>query len=118
MAAASRGAARAGGLTVGLLPGGDASESNEWVQLAIPTGLGELRNALVVRAGAAVVAIGGEYGTLSEIGLALKWGKPVIGWRTWHPTRIGLTTTSIISVASVDEAMAHIDRVLTQTEDP
>lgn len=83
MAAACRGAASEGGLTVGFLPGTDRSEANEWVALALPTGMGEMRNALVVRAAQAVVAVGGEYGTLSEIALALKLGRPVIGLRTW-----------------------------------
>ncbi|HET9720380.1 MAG TPA: TIGR00725 family protein [Solirubrobacteraceae bacterium] len=83
MAAASRGAASAGGLVVGLLPGLDRSEANDWVTVAIPTGLGELRNGLVVRAADAVVAIGGAYGTLSEIALALQGGTPVFGLHTW-----------------------------------
>jgi uncharacterized protein (TIGR00725 family) len=67
MAAVCRGANQMGGVTVGLLPGEDDSEANEWVQIAIPTGLGEARNALVARAGAGVIAIGGGYGALSEI---------------------------------------------------
>ncbi|NOX61063.1 MAG: TIGR00725 family protein [Chloroflexi bacterium] len=83
MAAACRGAARAGGLTVGVLPGEDATEANPWVQIAIATGLGEARNAIVARAGLGAIAVGGEYGTLSEMALALKWGKPVAGLKTW-----------------------------------
>ncbi len=83
MAAASRGAATAGGLTVGLLPGADRRSANEWVKVAIPTGLGELRNGLVVRCADAVIAVGGAYGTLSEIALALRTGVPVIGVETW-----------------------------------
>jgi hypothetical protein len=83
MAAACRGAAEAGGTTVGILPGTDRSAANQWVTVAIPTGLGELRHGLVVRAAGAVIAIGGEHGTLSEIALALKTGVPVIGLRTW-----------------------------------
>ena len=84
MAAVCRGANQMGGVTVGLLPGEDDSEANEWVQIAIPTGLGEARNALVARAGAGVIAIGGGYGALSEIALALKWGQRVAGLRTWE----------------------------------
>lgn len=84
MAAACRGAASARGLTVGLLPGTDRSAANEWVTVAIPTGLGELRNGLVVRAADAVIAVGGDHGTLSEIALALKTGVPVIGLHTWE----------------------------------
>jgi uncharacterized protein (TIGR00725 family) len=83
MAAASRGAAEAGGLTVGLLPGHDRAQANEWVSVAIPTGLGELRNGLIVRAADAVVAVGGAYGTLSEVALALRAGLPVLGLGTW-----------------------------------
>jgi uncharacterized protein (TIGR00725 family) len=84
MAAACRGARAAGGMTVGLLPGLDRSAANEWVQVAIPTGLGELRNGLIVRAADAVVAVGGAYGTLSEVALALKTGVPVVGLKTWE----------------------------------
>ncbi len=83
MAAASRGAASAGGLTLGLLPGADRSTANEWVSIAIPTGLGELRNGLLVRAAEVVIAIGGAFGTLSEVALALKTGVPVVGIDTW-----------------------------------
>jgi uncharacterized protein (TIGR00725 family) len=83
MAAACRGAASANGLTVGLLPGSERTAANEWVRAAIPTGMGELRNGLVVRAADAVVAIGGAHGTLSEISLALKTGVPVVGLDTW-----------------------------------
>jgi uncharacterized protein (TIGR00725 family) len=83
MEAACRGARAAGGTTLGLLPGADRAEANPHVTVAVPTGLGEARNALVVRAADAVVAIGGGYGTLSEIALALRAGKPVIGLGTW-----------------------------------
>ena len=86
MEAASRGAHRAGGRTVGILPGDVRSDANPYVQIALPTGLGEARNALVVRAADAVVAVGGGYGTLSEIALALRTGVPVVGLDTWDPT--------------------------------
>lgn len=86
MAAACRGAKTAGGTTVGILPGHDRAGANEWVDVAIPTGLGEARNALVIRSVAVVVAIGGAYGTLSEIALALRADTPVVGWRTWDLT--------------------------------
>ena len=68
MEAACRGARSRGGMTVGILPGRDREDANGWVVLALPTGLGEARNALVARAADAVVAIGGGWGTLSEIG--------------------------------------------------
>ena len=84
MAAACRGARSVDGVTVGLLPGLDRSEANEWVSVAVPTGLGELRNGLVGRASDALVAVGGGYGTLSEIALALKAGKRVVGIGSWE----------------------------------
>jgi uncharacterized protein (TIGR00725 family) len=88
MAAACRGAASAEGVSVGLLPGSDRSAANPWVSIAIATGLGELRNGLIVRAAGAVIAIGGGHGTLSEIALALKTGVPVIGLGTWDIPQI------------------------------
>jgi uncharacterized protein (TIGR00725 family) len=83
MAAACRGAKAKGGSTVGILPGVDRTEANPWVDVAVLTGMGEARNALVVRTADAVVAVGGAYGTLSEIALALKMGRPVVGLGTW-----------------------------------
>jgi hypothetical protein len=83
MEAACRGARSRRGLTVGILPGLDRESANGWVSVAIPTGLGEARNALVVRAADALVAIGGGWGTLSEIALARKAGKPVAGVGSW-----------------------------------
>jgi hypothetical protein len=83
MAAASRGAAGAGGMVIGILPGDDRSAANEWVTVAVATGLGELRNGLVVRAADAVLAVGGAYGTLSEIALARVRGLPVVGLDSW-----------------------------------
>jgi|SRR5438067_4497282 len=84
MAAACRGAKVEGGTTLALLPGLDRDDANEWVDVAVPTGLGEARNVLVIRAADAVIAIGGEFGTLSEIGFALKTGKLVVGLGTWE----------------------------------
>jgi len=84
MEAACRGAKDADGMTIGILPGTDRSAANPFVDVAIATGFGEGRNALVVRAADAVIAIGGGYGTLSEIALALKAGKRVVGLGTWE----------------------------------
>ena len=84
MAAACRGAREAGGTTLGLLPGSDRSAANAWVSIVVATGLGELRNGLVVRAADAVIAVGGGYGTLSEIAFALKAGKAVVGLGGWE----------------------------------
>jgi len=105
MAAACRGAKSAGGLTIGILPGMDASEANPWVDVPIVTGLGEARNAIVVRTAEAVIAIGGGYGTLSEIGFALKWGKRVVGLSTWELTRGGVPDRSIIRAETPEEAV-------------
>lgn len=107
MAAAARGAARAHGLSIGLLPGDSDADAAADVSIAIPTGLGELRNALIVRASAAVIAIGGAYGTLSEIALALRSGRPVVGLQTWQarPPGAQLVDPAIVAVSTPDEAV-------------
>jgi hypothetical protein len=105
MEAACRGARRAGGLTLGILPGDQASAGNEHLSLALPTGLGEARNVLVVRAGEAVIAIGGGTGTLSEIAHALRLGKPVIGLHTWRAESPQGGALPIQHVASAAEAV-------------
>jgi uncharacterized protein (TIGR00725 family) len=92
MRAASRGAQSAGGTTIGMLPGADASEANEFVTMPIATGLGVVRNLVVVTASDAVVAVGGKHGTLSEIGMALRMGRQVVtlsSWRVESEHRIG-----------------------------
>jgi uncharacterized protein (TIGR00725 family) len=85
MEAACRGAAEAGGVTVGLLPGDDPRAANRWVTVPLATGIGELRNGLIVRAAQAVVAIHGGWGTLSEMALARKIGRPVVAIGDWGP---------------------------------
>jgi uncharacterized protein (TIGR00725 family) len=102
MEEACRGARAGGGTTIGILPGLSRSDANPFVDVAIPTGLGEARNALVVRAADAVIAIGGGYGTLSEIALALKAGKRVVGLGTWE----------IEGVLAVDDAEAAVAAAL------
>ena len=99
MEAASRGAREAGGLTVGLLPGSDRSEGNAWLSVAVPTGMGEMRNALIVRSVDVVIAIGGEWGTLSEIALARKAGKPVVALSTWDLPELEVVATPAEAVA-------------------
>ena len=84
MRAASRGALLAGGETIGILPGADASEANEFVRTPIATGLGVARNLVVVTASDAVIAVGGRHGTLSEIGLALRMGRHVVTLSSWR----------------------------------
>ena len=84
MEAAARGCTEAGGINVGILPGTERNSANAYTKIALPTGLGEGRNLLVVRASDVLVSIAGGYGTLSEIALALKINKPVIGLDTWE----------------------------------
>jgi uncharacterized protein (TIGR00725 family) len=99
MAAACWGASQNGGTTVGILPGTDRTAANQWVAIAIATGLGELRNGLIVRASDALIAIGGAYGTLSEVALALKTGVPVVGLGTWQ-------LDGVTVAGGVDDAVA------------
>ncbi len=89
MEAAARGAAAAGGVVVGILPTATAEEGNPHVTIPVPTSMGEARNVLIVRTAEAIIAVGGGYGTLSEIGHALNLGVPVIGVETWRATREG-----------------------------
>jgi uncharacterized protein (TIGR00725 family) len=84
MEAACRGAREAGGITIGILPTSDKRDANPYVDFVIPTGLGQARNVLVVHASDALVAVDGETGTLSEIAIALKVGKPIVGIKTWE----------------------------------
>jgi uncharacterized protein (TIGR00725 family) len=107
MEAACRGAKAAGGTTIGILPGDDRAEANPWVDVVVPTGLGEARNALVVRAADAVVAVAGEFGTLSEIALALRLGRPVVGLGTWELRRQGRTIDAIVEAGTPAEAAAR-----------
>jgi len=83
MEGAARGCVEAGGITVGILPGLDRRSANPYINIAVPTGLGDGRNLLIIRSSDVVVAVSGGYGTLSEIALALKADKPVIGLETW-----------------------------------
>jgi uncharacterized protein (TIGR00725 family) len=99
MEAACRGARSAGGVTVGLLPSDERRTANPFVSVALPTGLGELRNGLVVRAADAVVAIGGEWGTLSEIAFARKLGKPVVALSTWDLPEVERVATPAEAVS-------------------
>ena len=113
MEAVCRGTKSKGGLTVGILPGQDASMANPWVDIPIVTGIGEARNVAVVKSAQAVIAIGGSYGTLSEIAYALKSGIPVIGLNTWSLSRNGREDDSIIRVQSAAEA---VDKAISLTK--
>ena len=90
MEASCRGAKTAGGLTIGILPGISSAEANPYIDIAIPTGISEARNLIIIRSSHALIAIGGGYGTLSEIAFALKLNVPVIGLKTWNLDRISL----------------------------
>ena len=96
MAAACRGAKSQGGATVGILPGDSPADANPWVDIPICTGLAYARNVIVVKSGRAVIAVGGAYGTLSEIGHALGEGIPVVALETWELARNGTTDGSMI----------------------
>jgi hypothetical protein len=108
MEAACRGAQKAGGLTIGVLPGGDRSEANRYVEIAIATGIGYARNAIIVRTADGVIAVGGSYGTLSEIGLALAYDKPLVGLGTWDVARKGHAEVPIARAGTAEDAVRMI----------
>jgi uncharacterized protein (TIGR00725 family) len=102
MEAVSKGAVEAGGLTVGILPGNKAEESNPYVKVPVVTDMGHARNVILVRSAEIVVAISGGYGTLSEIALALKMWKPVIGLKTWE------NIPNVVYVSSPEEVLEKV----------
>lgn len=106
MEAACRGAHSRGGVTIGILPGTRHGEANPYVTYAIPTGLGHARNLLVARSAHAVIAVGGKYGTLSEIAFAKIEGTPVIGLDTWDLRRAGQEDVPIQQARDPNEAVA------------
>ena len=105
MAAVCRGAHEEGGTTVGILPTEQRADGNDHLDIALATGLGEIRNTLIVRSADAVIAIEGEFGTLSEIGFALRIGKPVVGIDTWEVAQRGQASDAIVRVSSAAEAV-------------
>jgi len=105
MEAACRGAKSQGGLTIGVLPGLSGYEANPYVDIPIVTGLGEARNVIVVRTAQAVIAVDGEYGTLSEIAYALKLGIPIVGLDTWQLAKGGRLVSVIVEAATPSEAV-------------
>lgn len=110
MEAAARGARGEGGLVLGILPGGGATgraEANPWVELALPTGMGEMRNVLLVRASHALIAISGGYGTLSEIAAALNHGIPVATIGSWQLIRPdGERDSGPVAFGTAEDAVA------------
>ncbi|MGZ5554798.1 MAG: TIGR00725 family protein [Candidatus Aminicenantales bacterium] len=107
MEAASRGARQEGGLVVGILPGASPADANPWVDVPIATGLGYTRNALVVMNADAVVAVDGEYGTLSEIAYGKIHGKKVVGLGTWDVKGVDIATTPEEAVRMALEGLAR-----------
>ena len=101
----SRRSGSAGGTTVGLLPGLDHAEGNPYLTVSLPTGLGQGRNLLLVRSSDALVAVGGGFGTLSEIALALRTGTPVVGLATWS-LRLGSGAVDAFPVATDPDTAA------------
>lgn len=104
MEAVCRGAVSEGGMTIGILPGNNRQEANTYIQIPIVTGMGYARNAIVVKSAQAVIAIGGSYGTLTEIAYALQNDIPVIGLNTWSLSREG-QEEAIIRIADPVEAV-------------
>ena len=113
MEAACQGAQSEGGVTIGILPGENRQAANPYVQIPIVTGIGHARNLAVVKSAQAVIAIGGSYGTLSEIGHALRSGIPVIGLNTWSLSRNGQLDNSITLAQNPAEA---VDKALNLTK--
>lgn len=106
MEAACRGAVEKGGETVGILPGDSVSEANQYVQTAIASGMGTARNSMIIRSAEAVIAIAGQFGTLSEIAFALQMGKPLISINSWQ------VSPEIIQVRSAVEAVEKVVDIL------
>ncbi len=105
MEAACRGATSENGMTIGILPGENRHDANRYVQIPIVTGMGYARNVAVVKSAQAVIAIGGSYGTLSEIGHAIQSGIPVIGIDTWLLNKGGKVNSSIITAENAADAV-------------
>ncbi len=84
MEGAARGAKKANGVTIGILPGDNADDANEFIDFVIPSGFGEARNILIIRTADAIVAFPGKYGTLSEMAFALQAGKPLVSVNAWN----------------------------------
>ena len=99
MAATARGAKSAGGTTIGILPTESREAANEWIDHVVVTGIGHARNLAVVASGDAVIVVGGRYGTLAEIGLALTLGRPVVvlepGWEVEGTQRAGTPSEAV-----------------------
>jgi uncharacterized protein (TIGR00725 family) len=107
MEAAARGASQAGGTVLGILPSTDQADANRYVSHVIATGIGQARNLAVVASGHAVIAIGGEWGTLSEIAFARRLGRPVIALQSWPLRNRDGADLGIVEVETPDGAVAE-----------
>ncbi len=105
MEAACRGAWEAGGLTIGVLPGTDRADANPYVSIPIVTGIGHARNIIIAYTAQAVIAIGGSYGTLSEIAYSLAFDTPVVGLRTWSMERESHVRVPVIRTTGPEDAV-------------
>ena len=109
MEAAARGTKAAGGMTIGILPGGRPSEANSFIDIPIVTGMGYARNVIIVQSAAGVVALPGKFGTLTEIAYAVLFGKPVIGLHSWN---VGADIPQALSpIEAVDWVFARVGGV-------
>jgi uncharacterized protein (TIGR00725 family) len=106
MEASAKGAKSEGGITVGILPQNSKDHANQYIDIPVASGFGEGRNVIITRTADALIAIAGEYGTLSEIAFALKMGKPVIGINTWD-------VKGIIKADSAEDAVNKVFEILT-----
>jgi hypothetical protein len=122
MEAACRGAHQGGGTTIGVLPGEDAAAANPYVTLPVVSGVGRARNLIIVLTAAALIAVNGGYGTLSELGFALQYRKPVVGLGTWTFSNGSSEDASIVrcedAVEAVDRAIAMAERAATLSAGP
>lgn len=105
MDAAARGAHDEGGVSIGILPDAERARASRWLTVSVPTDMGHARNALVALSGDAIIAIGGSFGTLSEIAFGLKMGKPVIGIQTWDLERVGETRRGLVRAEGPTQAV-------------
>ena len=115
MDAAAHGAHDANGFSVGILPGPDRRGASKWLSVAVPTDMGHARNAVVALAGDALIAVGGGFGTLSEIAFGLKMGKPVIGLGAWEPAEGGSEGQWCAKVSTPGEAVATAEELAGST---
>jgi len=105
MEKAAKGAKSAAGVTIGVLPGSRREEANPYIDIPVITGMGYARNKIVVKTAQAIIAVGGSYGTLTEIGFALSYGIPVIGLKTWELIKQGRKDTAIMEAKSPKDAV-------------